>query len=135
MNRPEDLIEKAYEGLTDEQKKFIDGMEMARSEFDTGEGFKLGEACRRYSIDELIGNIYPWLRDVVSASYAAIVSGNGNASYDGVTIASCVLGFNAKEKTEIQFCPFCGQKLEAPEQAIKGKTSDERFNQQTEGRK
>ena len=28
--------------------------------------------------------------------------------------------------TEINFCPFCGQKLEAPEQAIKGKTSDER---------
>ena len=28
--------------------------------------------------------------------------------------------------TEINFCPFCGQKLEAPEQAIKGKISDER---------
>lgn len=32
MNRPEDLFVKAYDGLTEEQKKFIDGMEMARSE-------------------------------------------------------------------------------------------------------
>ena len=34
---------------------------------------------------------------------------------------------------KIRFCPFCGQKLEAPEQAIKGKTSDERYNQQAGG--
>lgn len=32
MDGMDDLIEKAYEGLTEEQKKFIDGMEMARSE-------------------------------------------------------------------------------------------------------
>ena len=60
--------------------------------FDTGEGFKQGEACRRYRINELIGNIYPWLRDVVSSSYAALVVNDGNASNTGVTSACYVLG-------------------------------------------
>lgn len=60
--------------------------------FDTGEGFKQGEACRRYRINELIGNIFPWLRDVVSSSYAAVVHGGGRANHGEVTVANAVLG-------------------------------------------
>lgn len=60
--------------------------------FDTGEGFKQGEACRRYRINELIGNIFPWLRDVVSSSNAANVSNLGDAGDGGVTNAFYVLG-------------------------------------------
>ena len=60
--------------------------------FDTGEGFKQGEACRRYRINELIGNIYPWLRDVVSSSAAALVRNDGDAYSNGVTAAGYVLG-------------------------------------------
>ena len=60
--------------------------------FDTGEGFKQGEACRRYRINELIGNIYLWLRDIVSSSYAAIVRDHGSADRSGVTSALYVLG-------------------------------------------
>ena len=46
-------------------------------------GYDTGEACRQldvfqaYSHTEIFGSEYPWLRDVVSASYAA------NADYDG----------------------------------------------------
>ena len=60
--------------------------------FDTGEGFKQGEACRRYRINELIGNIYPWLRDIVSSSNAASVDILGYANGIGVTYARYVLG-------------------------------------------
>lgn len=60
--------------------------------FDTGEGFKQGEACRRYRINELMGNIYPWLRDVVSSSNAAYVNYDGNANFGGVAYAVYVLG-------------------------------------------
>lgn len=62
------------------------------SGYDIGEGFKQGEACRRYRINDLIGNIYPWLRDVVSSSLAASVSDGGHASFSGVTNAYYVLG-------------------------------------------
>lgn len=60
--------------------------------FDTGEGFKQGEACRRYRINELIGNISTWLRDVVSSSVAATVYKGGNAAKAGVTDPIYVLG-------------------------------------------
>ena len=61
--------------------------------FDTGEGFKQGEACRRYRINELIGNkLYPWLRDIVSSSNAAFVHNYGLASRGDVADANWVLG-------------------------------------------
>ena len=51
-------------------------------------GFDIGEACRQldvfrvYNHTEIFGGEYPWLRDVVSASTAAVagISGNANAS-------------------------------------------------------
>ena len=48
-------------------------------------GYDTGEACRQldvfqaYSHTEIFGGEYPWLRDVVSASYAAFADDNGAA--------------------------------------------------------
>ena len=41
------------------------------SGFDTGEACRQLEVFQKYSHTEIFGNEYPWLRDVVSASYAA----------------------------------------------------------------
>ena len=49
-------------------------------------GYDTGEACRQldvfqaYSHTEIFGGEYPWLRDVVSASYAAAANNAGNAA-------------------------------------------------------
>lgn len=64
-------------------------------------GFDTGEACRQldvfchYNHTEIFGSEYPWLRDVVSASYAASAENNGDAhsnppSYDG-SVAALIL--------------------------------------------
>ena len=59
-------------------------------------GYDAGEACRQldvfqaYSHTEIFGGEYPWLRDVVSASNAAIASRNGYASYNTASYASYV---------------------------------------------
>lgn len=57
------------------------------SGFDTGEACQQLEVFRRYKFTDIFRNEYPWLRDVVSASYAAFASnaggiaGNDTASY------------------------------------------------------
>ena len=49
-------------------------------------GYDTGEACRQldvfqaYSHTEIFGGEYPWLRDVVSASFAAYANNGGNAN-------------------------------------------------------
>lgn len=52
------------------------------SGFDTGEACRQLEVFQKYSHTEIFGNEYPWLRDVVSASFAAGAYDNGNASRD-----------------------------------------------------
>lgn len=49
--------------------------------FDTGEACRQLEVFQKYSHTEIFGNEYPWLRDVVSASYAASCVDNGAADH------------------------------------------------------
>lgn len=46
---------------------------------DTGEACRQLDVFRVYNHTEIFGGEYPWLRDVVSASYAAIASNRGDA--------------------------------------------------------
>ena len=65
------------------------------SGFDTGEACRQLDVFRHYNMNEIFGGEYPWLRDVVSASNAAYVNDNGNASIsaasDGIFVAALIL--------------------------------------------
>lgn len=47
---------------------------------DTGEACRQLDVFRHYNQTEIFGSEYPWLRDVVSASYAAVAYGLGDAT-------------------------------------------------------
>ena len=49
------------------------------SGFDTGEACRQLDVFRVYNHTEIFGGEYPWLRDVVSASYAAYADATGDA--------------------------------------------------------
>ncbi len=49
------------------------------SGYDTGEACRQLDVFRHYNHTEIFGGEYPWLRDVVSASHAAIADNYGNA--------------------------------------------------------
>lgn len=51
------------------------------SGYDTGEACRQLDVFRHYNHTEIFGGEYPWLRDVVSASYAASARGGGDANY------------------------------------------------------
>lgn len=51
------------------------------SGYDTGEACRQLDVFRHYNHTEIFGGEYPWLRDVVSASRAAIASYDGGASH------------------------------------------------------
>ena len=59
-------------------------------------GYDTGEACRQldvfqaYSHTEIFGGEYPWLRDVVSASFAAYAHNAGSAGNRTASTAICV---------------------------------------------
>lgn len=57
------------------------------SGYDTGEACRQLDVFRVYNMNEIFEGRYPWLRDVVSASYAASASRNGLASYDTASAA------------------------------------------------
>lgn len=57
------------------------------SGYDTGEACKQLEVFQKFSHTEIFGSEYPWLRDVVSASYAASAGGYGHASNDTASYA------------------------------------------------
>lgn len=57
------------------------------SGFDTGEACRQLDVFRHFNHTEIFGGEYPWLRDVVSASFAAIANGIGNASYNSASYA------------------------------------------------
>ena len=65
------------------------------SGFDTGEACRQLDVFRVYNHTEIFGGEYPWLRDVVSASGAAIADTCGNATYgtasDAHYVAALVL--------------------------------------------
>lgn len=60
------------------------------SGYDTGEACRQLDVFRHYNHTEIFGSEYPWLRDVVSASYAARASYYGLASLDPASTASYV---------------------------------------------
>lgn len=55
--------------------------------FDTGEACRQLDVFQKYSHTEIFGNEYPWLRDVVSASYAALANNLGSAAYNPASLA------------------------------------------------
>ena len=60
------------------------------SGFDTGEACRQLDVFRHYNHTEIFGGEYPWLRDVVSASYAAYCHHYGLADSDPASYAYCV---------------------------------------------
>ena len=66
------------------------GTVWSSSGFDTGEACRQLEVFQRYSHTEIFGDEYPWLRDVVSASYAARAGRDGGAGDDPVSFDRCV---------------------------------------------
>ena len=60
------------------------------SGFDTGEACRQLDVFRHFNHTEIFGGEYPWLRDVVSASYAARARGYGDATYDPASYAHYV---------------------------------------------
>lgn len=60
------------------------------SGYDTGEACRQLDVFQKYSHTEIFGGEYPWLRDVVSASYAAFAYDNGFATYRTASTATNV---------------------------------------------
>lgn len=60
------------------------------SGYDTGEACQQLEVFRHFSFTEIFGGEYPWLRDVVSASGAALAYDGGDANGRAASIARCV---------------------------------------------
>lgn len=60
------------------------------SGYDTGEACRQLDVFRHYNHTEIFGGEYPWLRDVVSASIAAIAGNDGNANYNPASHATYV---------------------------------------------
>lgn len=50
--------------------------------YDTGEACRQLEVFQKYSHTEIFGGEYPWLRDVASATHAALAGDIGNAAYN-----------------------------------------------------
>ena len=57
------------------------------SGYDTGEACRQLDVFRVYNHTEIFGGEYPWLRDVVSASYAAFAGSNGAADTRAASLA------------------------------------------------
>lgn len=60
------------------------------SGFDTGEACRQLDVFRVYNHTEIFGGEYPWLRDVVSASYAADARSTGRADFGTASNANSV---------------------------------------------
>ncbi len=69
----------------------VDGATVwSSSGFDTGEACRQLDVFRIYNHTEIFGGEYPWLRDVVSASYAALAGNDGVAPYNAASRAISV---------------------------------------------
>jgi len=66
------------------------GTVWSSSGYDTGEACRQLEVFQKYSHTEIFGGEYPWLRDVVSASYAALAHYTGYATNSPANLAHCV---------------------------------------------
>lgn len=65
------------------------------SGYDTGEACHPLQAFQRFCFNEPLGNTYPWLRDVASASFACAANYNGGADNCTASLANSVLGLIA----------------------------------------
>lgn len=63
------------------------GTVWSSSGYDTGEACRQLDVFRIYNHTEIFGSEYPWLRDVVSASYAARADCHGNAYINAASTA------------------------------------------------
>ena len=63
------------------------GTVWSSSGYDTGEACRQLDVFQKYSHTEIFGGEYPWLRDVVSASYAALADSIGYACIDAASFA------------------------------------------------
>ena len=74
-----------WEWVTDQYICALSEVQVYGATVWSSSGYDTGEACRQldvfqhYSHTEIFGSEYPWLRDVVSASYAAIADNDGSA--------------------------------------------------------
>jgi hypothetical protein len=60
--------------------------------YQSGEAVKPLEVFRKFRFNEIIGNIWIWLRNLMSASYACRARDDGIAHYTGVSDAGYVVG-------------------------------------------
>ena len=63
------------------------GTVWSSSGYDTGEACRQLDVFQKYSHTEIFGSEYPWLRDVVSASYAASCNYGGTAGIGTASFA------------------------------------------------
>lgn len=71
------------------------GTVWSSSGYDTGEADQQLEVFRRFKHTEIFKDEYPWLRDVVSSSYAALAYSGGNAHFNSASNALHVAGLIA----------------------------------------
>ena len=82
-----------WEWVTDQYICALSEVQVYGATVWSSSGYDTGEACRQldvfqhYSHTEIFGSEYPWLRDVVSASYAARATDYGNANYYAASYA------------------------------------------------
>ena len=82
-----------WEWVTDQYICALSEVQVYGATVWSSSGYDTGEACRQldvfqhYSHTEIFGSEYPWLRDVVSASYAAYASNSGHAHANPASIA------------------------------------------------
>lgn len=71
------------------------GTVWSSSGYDTGEACRQLDVFRVYNHTEIFGGEYPWLRDVVSSSLAALAYGDGAAArsgaYNALSVAALIL--------------------------------------------
>ena len=86
----------SWEGVADQYISALSEVQLYGSVVWSSSGFDTGEACRQldvfrhYNHTEIFGSEYPWLRDVVSASNAALADNSGSASYNTASYARYV---------------------------------------------
>lgn len=68
------------------------GTVWSSSGYDTGEADQQLEVFKKFKHMDIFGNEYPWLRDIVSSSNAAIANHDGSASYSTASHAYYVAG-------------------------------------------
>lgn len=68
------------------------GTVWSSSGYDTGEACRQLDVFKNYSHTEIFGDEYPWLRDVASATVAALAGDSGHATHDPASFAGYVAG-------------------------------------------